>query len=137
MSSPVNIPEAVSLALHALTKLTISQDESVKLNDLLIKPGSADHLSKVMQKLVSAGMVNSRRGRNGGFSLAVDPEDLRLIDVWLAIEGTFQSGSCPYKKTGCSLSRCIFGSINAEASELIREYLSETTLADLGRIPLK
>jgi Rrf2 family nitric oxide-sensitive transcriptional repressor len=135
MSSPVNIPEAVSLALHALTKLTTSQDESVKLNDLLIKPGSADHLSKVMQKLVAAGMVNSKRGRNGGFSLAVAPEDLRLMDVWLAIEGTFQSGSCPYLNRGCGLSRCIFASIFKEASEVIREYFTETTLADLGRIP--
>lgn len=136
MSSPVSIPESISLAVHALAKLaaSTSRTEPVKLNDLLIRPGSADHLSKVMQKLTKAGMVKSRRGRSGGFMLCVNPSDIRLMDVWIALEGTFESTICPYTGNGCSLPNCLFGSIGLDASELIREYFTNTTVADIGSL---
>ncbi|MCK5064983.1 MAG: Rrf2 family transcriptional regulator, partial [Candidatus Fermentibacteraceae bacterium] len=92
MSSPVTIPESVSLAIHAMSKLAASRDEHIVLSDLLIKPGSANHLSKVLQKLTRAGMITSKRGQGGGFILAVHPSDIRLMDVWIALEGTFVTG---------------------------------------------
>jgi Rrf2 family transcriptional regulator, nitric oxide-sensitive transcriptional repressor len=134
MSSPLNIPESVSLALHALAKLASATPDTVKLGDLLIKPGSSDHLSKVMQRLTKSGMVSSRKGRGGGFTLAVDPGDIRLMDVWIALEGTFQSGSCPYMDRGCPLPRCIFGTVFDEASATFRDYFTRTTIADLGSL---
>lgn len=132
MSSPINIPESFSLAVHALARLAADDSKPVKLQDLLIKPGSTDHLSKVMQKLVKAGMVKSRRGRGGGFALAVNPADIRLMDVWIVLEGTFENSICPYAGNGCSLPVCLFGSLGQEASEMVRDYLTETTVKDLG-----
>ena len=134
MSSPVSIPESISLAVHALAKLASAGTRSVKLNDLLIRPGSADHLSKVMQKLTKAGMVKSRRGRGGGFTLGVNAADIRLMDLWIALEGTFETTICPYTGNGCSLPDCLFGSIGQDASELIRDYFTNTTVADTGRL---
>ena len=134
MSSPVSIPESIFLAVHALAKLASSETKSVKLNDLLIRPGSADHLSKVMQKLTKAGMVKSRRGRSGGFAMGVNPSDIRLMDIWIALEGTFETAICPYTGNGCSLPNCLFGSIGFDASELIREYFTNTTVADIGSL---
>jgi len=133
MASAIHIPESVFLGIHALARLA-SERNSEKLADLLITPGSVDHLSKVMQKLSKAGMVNSRRGRNGGFTLAVAPSDIRLMDIWIAIEGTFESSICPYAGNGCSLVSCLLGSAVTNASEVIRDYLSSTTVEDLGRI---
>ncbi len=133
MSSPVCIPESVSLAVHALAKLAFEGEASVKLGDLMVKPGSPDHLSKVMQKLSRAGMVRSRRGRGGGFTLAVNPEDIRLMDVWIALEGTFQYSICPFAGKACPLPRCLFGSIAADAAGIIGDYFSGTTVADLGK----
>lgn len=134
MSSPVSIPESIFLAVHALAKLASCRNESVKLNDLLIRPGSADHLSKVMQKLTKAGMVKSRRGRCGGFKLGVNPSDIRLMDIWIALEGTFETTVCPYTGNGCSLHDCLFGSIVPDASKLIRRYFINTTVADIGSL---
>lgn len=134
MSSPVNIPESVSLAVHALAKLAASRGRAVKLGDLLIRPGSPDHLSKVMQKLSRAGMVSSRRGRGGGFTLAVEPSDIRLMDIWIALEGTYQASICPFAGRGCTLETCLFGTIAADASRIIADYLTATTVEDLGRM---
>ncbi|MBN2608074.1 MAG: Rrf2 family transcriptional regulator [Candidatus Fermentibacteraceae bacterium] len=132
MSSPVNIPESVSLALHALARLAAEEEVALKLADLLVKPGSPDHLSKVMQRLARAGMVSSRRGRGGGFTLAVSPGDIRLMDVWIALEGTFQSGICPLKGKVCPLRKCIFGSMASDAAGIVSDYLRSTTVADLA-----
>lgn len=134
MSSPVCIPESVSLAVHALARLASEGDGSVKLGDLMVKPGSTDHLSKVMQKLSRAGMVRSKRGRGGGFTLAVNPEDIRLMDIWIALEGTFQYSICPFAGKGCPLPRCLFGSIAGDAAGIIGNYFSRTTVADLGEL---
>ncbi|MEN8208425.1 MAG: Rrf2 family transcriptional regulator [Candidatus Fermentibacteria bacterium] len=133
MSLPVSIPESVSLAVHAMARLAAGGSEAVKLNDLLIKPGSAAHLSKVMQKLTKAGMVKSRRGRGGGFTLGVSASDIRLMDIWIALEGTFETSLCPYLENGCSIPVCLFGTIGKDASELIRRYFTDTTVKDIGK----
>ncbi|OPL19485.1 MAG: hypothetical protein AVO35_10740 [Candidatus Aegiribacteria sp. MLS_C] len=132
MPSPVSIPESVSLAVHALVRMAAERDSVLKLGDLMVRPGSMDHLSKVMQKLVAAGMVSSRRGRSGGFLLAVDPSDIRLMDVWIALEGTFQSAVCPFAGRGCSMRECVFGTVASDAAHLIGDYFSRTTVADLA-----
>ncbi len=41
----------------------------------------ASFLSKVLQNLSSAGLVDSVRGRNGGLRLARDPETISLYDI--------------------------------------------------------
>lgn len=134
MTSPINIPQSMYLAVHALAKLATAEGEPISLHDLLLRPGSADHLSKVLQKLVHIGMLKSKLGRGGGFFLAVKASDIRLMDVWIALEGTFESSICPYTGTECDLPDCLFGSIEKETSEIIRNYLSNRTVADLGNL---
>ncbi|RKZ10074.1 Rrf2 family transcriptional regulator [Candidatus Fermentibacteria bacterium] len=134
MSLPVSIPESVSLAVHAMARLASDGSEAVKLNDLLIKPGSVAHLSKVMQKLTKVGMVKSRRGRGGGFTLGVNASDIRLMDIWIALEGTFETSLCPYLGSGCTIPVCLFGTIGKDASQLIRDYFTNTTVEDIGKL---
>ncbi|MCS7229792.1 MAG: Rrf2 family transcriptional regulator [Candidatus Kryptonium sp.] len=44
-------------------------------------------LAKVIQKLVKAGIIHSKRGKNGGFFLKKSPEKVKLIDVGLLLKG--------------------------------------------------
>lgn len=46
------------------------------------------YLGKLLQRLVLAGMVQSLKGRTGGYRLAKDPRKIRLIDIVKAIDGT-------------------------------------------------
>ena len=46
------------------------------------------YLGKLLQRLVLAGMVQSLKGRTGGYRLGKDPRKVRLIDIVKAIDGT-------------------------------------------------
>ena len=44
-------------------------------------------LEQILQELKRAGLVESKRGPRGGFTLARSPDDVRLGDVLRAVEG--------------------------------------------------
>jgi len=43
--------------------------------------------SKILQDLTEKGIIISRKGREGGFKLAVDAAQIRLMDIVEAIDG--------------------------------------------------
>lgn len=45
-------------------------------------------LSKILQKMIRGGLVRSQKGKNGGFSLARDPELVSVHDVLEAACGS-------------------------------------------------
>jgi Rrf2 family protein len=55
----------------------------------------AGYLSKVMQTLRRAGLVTSRRGKNGGFRLRREPGRITLYDVVNAVDPMVQVEQCP------------------------------------------
>ena len=65
----------------------------------------SDYLSKVLQGLSRAKIVRSQRGLHGGFSLAIDPDELTIFDVVQAVDvlqrypqvSAWKSG--PHKRT--------------------------------------
>lgn len=48
---------------------------------------SANYLVQILTALRQAGLVISRRGKNGGYLLARDPATISLADIALAMEG--------------------------------------------------
>jgi Rrf2 family protein len=52
-------------------------------------------LAKTLQHLVKAGLLKSRPGVNGGYSLAHDPESLTVLDVVSAISSRSRLGRVP------------------------------------------
>ena len=63
--------------------LIVSQDVSKKYNIPL------EYLLKILQQLVRARILQSKRGPRGGFSLARPATKITLLDVIEAVEGTF------------------------------------------------
>ncbi|GBG95836.1 Rrf2 family transcriptional regulator [Ligilactobacillus salitolerans] len=49
--------------------------------------GSATYLHKIMRKLVVGGLINSVSGNSGGFTLAKEPAEINLLEVYHATEG--------------------------------------------------
>nr|WP_301907211.1 Rrf2 family transcriptional regulator [uncultured Anaerostipes sp.] len=49
---------------------------------------SDSYLKKIMRQLVVAKLVDSEAGKKGGFVLKRTPENISLLDVFEAIEGT-------------------------------------------------
>lgn len=47
----------------------------------------ANFLAQILIRLREAGLINSRRGNQGGYSLARPPEEISLRDIVVAVEG--------------------------------------------------
>ena len=47
----------------------------------------ANFLAQILLKLRDHGLISSRRGNHGGYSLAKPPEEISLHDILVAVEG--------------------------------------------------
>ncbi len=62
----------------------------------------ANYLSKILHQLVQARILKSVRGKNGGFELAVPPEELPLLRVVAQFDDLGLDGMCLFGRSACS-----------------------------------
>ena len=89
-------------------------------------------LSKILGQLSRSGMVRSHRGARGGFSLAMDPRTLSLLDVVEAMEGPLHLNLCAVPEPCVYLDRCPIQKAWVEAEESLRESLRSRKILDLA-----
>ncbi len=89
-------------------------------------------VSKVMKSLARAGVLESRRGPGGGFSLSHRPDDLSVADMIAALEGPLALTEC---QIGPSLCRhegmCSVQEPWSVINRSVRNTLATITLSDL------
>ncbi|MEP0190534.1 MAG: Rrf2 family transcriptional regulator [Erythrobacter sp.] len=99
----------------------------------------AAYLSKQMQLLRRAGIVQSVRGKGGGYRLARHVDAITLLDIVAAIEGPLpafrcteirQNGPCGLKRKDCKRP-CEIASAFAQAEQTYRDTLAAKTLASI------
>jgi Rrf2 family protein len=132
MSGIVHLSEAASIALHTATVMARAPERYLTVHELAEQlPVSESHLAKVLQRLVKAGLVDSLRGPKGGFLLRRSPDETTLLDVYEAIEGRLSAPGCVFPTAqGCRA--CILDDALRDASHLVHERLSRTSLAELA-----
>jgi Rrf2 family protein len=92
------------------------------------------YLSKIMQQLVHSGLVRSRRGINGGFTLARPAESITLKETIEAVEGPIHLNVCLIRKGECHRDDfCPVHPVWQEAQRRLSEVLDGKTMADLVR----
>lgn len=97
---------------------------------------SANHLSKVVNKLANLGYIESYRGRGGGIHLAQAPKDINVGEVVRAMEPTLNPIDC--EGLECALlPSCRLKSVLSDASDAFVAVLDSYTLADLVEGELK
>ncbi len=119
----------VMIHLAGLTPgATVRQAELSKATEV-----SGHFLSKVLQQLVRSRLIRSRRGSGGGFSLAVPPTSVSLLDVVEAIEGPVRLNQCIEEGPSCNRkSWCPAHQIWAEAQAAVVNVLGGTSMARLA-----
>ncbi len=126
----VALSEAASIALHSMV-LIAQSDHRLNVIQIGERIGSSKHhVAKVMQRLSKENMVSSNRGPNGGFVLKKLPQEIRLLDIYEAIEGKIDVHHCPGNKTECLFDQCILGDLTHRLGGAFKEYLESKTLAD-------
>lgn len=87
------------------------------------------YLPQVMAPLIGAGLVESDRGPRGGYSLAVDPAELRLLDVIELTEGDGRNGRCVMRDAPCPGDEpCEVHTAFSAAREVLVDQLSAIPL---------
>lgn len=132
-SSIVNISDATSLALHAVTVLAKNPDRLVTTHQIAQMLGvSENHLSKVVQRLGHAGIVSASRGPSGGLKLAKPASEITLLQVFELIDGPMSDNYCLLGKESCPGCGCILGNLVQSVTTQIRNHLTQTTVEQMA-----
>ncbi|MEJ5287380.1 MAG: hypothetical protein CH6_0719 [Candidatus Kapaibacterium sp.] len=97
-----------------------------------------EFVAKILQKLANSGIVSSKKGKTGGFSLKVNPKDIKIIDIIRSIDGMKAFEECILGFPNCSEENpCPIHSKWAETRQNIIAMLSEKSIADFRETTIK
>jgi len=131
-NSILNISDAAALGIHAAAVLAAEPKRALTTSALAKAiRASANHLSKVLQKLRRAGILRSNPGPGGGFILAKAAAEVTLLGLLEAVDGPLPAGDCLMDGRTCRTRRCLFGPLLGEIRKLFRDYLAGTRLSSL------
>lgn len=98
---------------------------------------SATYMEKILQKLKTAGIVQSQQGKDGGYGLARNPSSITLKEIIEALEGqTFKVYCEPdiRKEIICThFGRCGVMPIWRKTKELLDNYYASLTLENIAK----
>lgn len=89
------------------------------------------YLSKVLQQLSRASVVQSQRGLGGGFTLKQQPEHLTVLDVVNAVDPIKRIKECPLGLDAHATRLCALHRRLDEANALVERAFGDTTIAEL------
>jgi Rrf2 family protein len=93
---------------------------------------SLKYLEQLMAILKSAGFVRSVRGAKGGYILAKPANQIKLSDVFNALEGPVTTVECLEDEDFCKRAAdCVTRQVWAEVQQAIESILQSMTLQDL------
>lgn len=128
--SSLKISEAASIALHAMTLLAKNQKDLLSVKSIAQTLDiSANHLSKVMQRLVKAGFIESIKGQNGGFRLIVKPEETSFLEVYELFDGKLKDTICLLDRNN-PCEKCILGDLMSDLNKQVKDKFKNTKLSD-------
>ena len=95
---------------------------------------SLSYLEQMFSRLRRAKLVRSVRGPGGGYLLARKPEQVRVADIFIAVDETARERKCSPGLPGACSSRsvhCATHSLWTELGNEVYRYLSSKTVADV------
>ncbi len=133
----MNISMKSRYAVRALTELARREQSEpgrpVRLGDLAdSREMPLQFLEQVFAALRRGGVVRSRRGAAGGYSLARPAADVSVLDVVAALDGVPSPAECTQGLCDRA-EECGASSVWIEAQQALEKVLSGTSIDDLLR----
>ena len=102
---------------------------------------SLSFLEQLFGKLRRAGLVESSRGANGGYVLAVSAPELTLDRIIFAVDEDIKAHGCtPEAKIACTgkTDKCLTHNLWGALENHIESFLASVTVQDVvdGRLPI-
>ena len=113
-----------------------SEGLGTQVKDISRRQGiSPRYLEQIFQKLKRAGILGSKRGPSGGYSLAKKPEQITVWEIVKTTEGHLDPVPCVNPKDRsrhCERAeKCVTRVIWTEAGLRLKAYLDSVTIRDL------
>lgn len=129
------LPQTVEYALRAMSYIAnLPEGEAARAKDLSVVtnvPGP--YLSKLLRRMVVAGLLTSQKGHGGGFVLAKPPRFIRFLDVMVAADYEVDPRHCAFGWGACNTGKpCPMHPAWARLNEAMCDWAARVTLADVG-----
>lgn len=120
-------------ALMIMTYIAEHQNESVvSLKDIAEnKNMGIKYLEIIISSLNKAGLLESSRGKNGGYRLNREPKDYTLLEILKVAEGSLAPVNCVEEGFCDNAPNCKTNKMWCELDALISDFLSKKTLVDI------
>ncbi len=122
-------------ALRILSDLaTLPEGEFASVKEIADAQGiSLKYLEAITAILLKAEVVESRRGRSGGYRLTKHPSEYSLLYLFKLTEGSISPTNClDHDEVICGRdTHCLAYPLWQKISGIVEEYLSSVTLDDL------
>ena len=123
-------------AVMALADIaTFNKQNPVSLRDVSLRQNiSLVYLEQIFSKLKKNNIVKSIRGTNGGYILTRNPEQIKLSNIFSALDETVKTVQCRREsKKGCNgkSTKCITHHLWDDLEIHINDFFDKKNLADL------
>jgi Rrf2 family protein len=120
----MKLTRAASYALHAVAHIAETKSDSPTASHIIAERHSIPErfLLKVLKPLVSAGLLISIKGPNGGYRLARPASQINMLEVIEAVEGPIR-GVMPFE-SGNGISSKLNSACEDAANHVRKTYES-------------
>ena len=126
------ISQTVEYALRAIVHLAsvapLSQTTD-QIAEVTLVPRA--YLSKVLQGLARAGLINSQRGIGGGVTLVKSASNLTILEVVNSVEPIQRIRTCPLSILSHRIRLCPLHKRLDSAFAMVEDAFKKTTLEDV------
>ena len=130
------LSQTVEYALRAMVQLTYMAPTACS-TDVLAETTQVPraYLSKVLQALRRAGIVQLQRGVGGGVCLGKPAEQVTILEVVNAVDPLRRISTCPLGLASHGKRLCPLHKKLDLAFETVEKSFAETTLAEIVNLP--
>jgi len=137
----MNIQMSINYAVRIINYLN-KQEGNLRTGLEISKSISMPYrrFSMIASQLSKGGLISSVRGKSGGHYLAKPIDQIRLVDIYLAVQNDMQTNRCFQKNQHCTLEKIglchkmgiicslqvsLFAHLKQEANDEVAEYLDQ------------
>ena len=126
-------------AVMALADMAaFSKQNPVSLRDISLRQNiSLVYLEQIFSKLKNHNIVSSIRGVKGGYILTKEPHEIKLSNIFSAVNETVKTIHCKKEsKKGCNgkSTKCITHYLWDELDLYINDFFEKKNLSDLAKL---
>ena len=123
-------------AVMALADMaSFDRQNPISLRDISLRQNiSLVYLEQIFSKLKKNNIVKSVRGTNGGYILAKTPEQIKLLNIFSAVDEKVKTIQCRREsKKGCNgrSTKCITHYLWDDLEMHINDFFEEKNLGDI------